>query len=122
MATVPLATRPAWLPRDGALASLLRPRLAVPAVGLAVSAAELAVADRKYGVFTGGFGQSHAVDTLGERIVFFAAYGISQLALVLAVWCCCAWLGRTHGRSMATLHFAFLFGGGLLATLTASYQ
>jgi hypothetical protein len=122
MATISLATRPVGQPIGGAVAWLLRPRLAVPAIALAVSAAELAIADRKYGVFTGGFGQSHAVDTLGERSVFLSAYGISQLALVLAVWCCCAWLSRGRGRSMATLHFAFLFGGGLLATLVARYQ
>lgn len=28
---------------------------------------ELALADRKYGLFTGGFGQSQAIDTLTER-------------------------------------------------------
>lgn len=112
------STRPAGtLP-----AAVLRPRLAVPAVALATAAAELLIADRKYGVFSGGFGQAEAVDTAGERLVFFAAYGVSQLALVLLVWSVCAWASRTSGRSAAALNFAFAYGGAMLGVLVARYQ
>ncbi len=80
------------------------------------------MADRKYGVFTGGFGQPNAVDTLAERLLFLAAYGISQVALVLVVWTVCARMSRASGRYAAALNFAFLFGGGMLGTLVARYQ
>ena len=105
-----------------ALAALLRPKWIVPATALLVSAVELAIADRKYGVFTGGFGQSNAVDTVAERGVFLAAYGLSQLALVLFVWCVCASMSRKTGAARAALNFAFLFGGGMLLALVSRYQ
>ncbi|HCH96148.1 MAG TPA: hypothetical protein DFK13_15160, partial [Erythrobacter sp.] len=52
------------------LGTALKPALGVPLVAAIVAAAELIVADRKYGVFTGGFGQSSAVDTGGELALF----------------------------------------------------
>ena len=107
---------------SASLAALLRPKWVVTATALAVSAVELAIADRKYGVFTGGFGQSNAVDSLPERLVFMAAYGVSQLALVLLVWATCAWLGRKAGSARAALNFTFLFGGGMLFALVSRYQ
>src|SRR5690606_13224364 len=122
MATVATPLNAPGASASGPLAALLRPRFAVPVVTLAVSAAELAIADRKYGVFSGGFGQSQAVDTTGERIAFIAAYGIVQAALALLAWCLCAWASRKAGRAAAALNFAFLFGGGMLATLVARYQ
>ena len=122
MASVSLPTSKPGRPVATALAALLRPKWVVPAIALLVSAVELAIADRKYGVFTGGFGQSNAVDTALERTVFMAAYGVSQLALVLIVWSACAWASRRAGRSRAALDFAFLFGGGMLFALVSRYQ
>jgi len=100
----------------------LRPRFAVPAVALITSIAELAIADRKYGVFSGGFGQAQAVDTIGERLVFLAGYGLSQTALVLVAWSACTWASRASGRSAAVLNFAFVYGGAMLGILVARYQ
>ena len=122
MASVPaLPSEPAPRRRAG-LKGWLQPGFAAAAVVLAVSAVELAIADRKYGVFTGGFGQPEAVDSVAERIVFVAAYGVAQAALALLVWCLCLRVNRAAGRYTAALHFAFLFGGAMLAALIARYQ
>jgi hypothetical protein len=47
---------------------------------------ELALADRKYGLFTGGFGQSQAVDTLAERLLFAAGYLCSITLMIMIMW------------------------------------
>jgi hypothetical protein len=101
---------------------MLRPRFAMPAVAIATGVVELAIADRKYGVFSGGFGQAQAVDTIGGRLLFFAGYGLSQLALVLLAWSVCAWASRGAGRSAAALNFTFAYGGAMLGVLVARYQ
>lgn len=101
---------------------LLRPALAVPAVILLVSAGELAVADRKYGTFTGGFGQANAVDTLPEFLLFAAGYGAAQLAVALLAFALCAWCNRRSAAWAASFHFAFLFGGVNLGAIIATYQ
>ena len=106
----------------GKLTRLLRPGLVVPAVVLATSAVELAIADRKYGTFTGGFGQPNAVDTLPELLLFSAGYGAAQLATALLAYAICAWFTRRSAAWTASFHFAFLFGGASLGALIATYQ
>jgi len=83
---------------------------------------ELTIADRKYGLFTGGFGQSSAVDTPSEIALFLTGYFASQLAVALAIWGACAWLNRRNGSWPALLHFAFAYGGLNLGALNAQYQ
>jgi hypothetical protein len=104
----------------------LLPRAASAAIVATVSAVELIIADRKYGVFTGGFGQPEAIDTLGERLLFLGAYVCAQAALALLVWCLCLAAVRRGqqwtGPWTATVHFAFAFGGAMLAALIARYQ
>ena len=51
-----------------------------------LAALELALADRKYGLFTGGFGQSQAVDTLAERGLFLIGYAASMAMLIFTIW------------------------------------
>ena len=76
------------------LARLLRPIPLVPLAVLGLSAVELAVADRKYGVFTGGFGTSSAVDRPWEMALFAVGYAASQGLAVLLAWWLCARLSR----------------------------
>lgn len=104
------------------LNTVLRPALFVPAVMLAVSLAELLVADRKYGLFTGGFGQSSAVDAPGEIALFACGFVVAQLAAGLAAWRLAAWFARRSGEAGAMIHFAFLYGGLSLLALTLQYQ
>jgi predicted permease len=100
---------------------LTAPKLAIAVAGV-VSLAELVVADRKYGVFTGGFGQSSAVDTAPEIALFLAAYLASQCFVALTVWAICARLNRDKTRWEVLLHFAFVYGGLNLGALIAQYQ
>ena len=97
---------------------------AVLASGLAglVSMVELAIADRKYGVFTGGFGQSNAVDTPSEIALFLAGYLVAQCFVALTIWTICARLNRRGGGWQTLFHFAFAYGGLNLGTLIAQYQ
>jgi hypothetical protein len=104
------------------LARLLRPIPLVPLAVLGLSAVELAIADRKYGVFTGGFGTSSAVDRPGEIALFAAGYAASQAFAVLIAWWLCARLSRGRPAGHAMLSFAFAYGGLGLFALTAQYQ
>jgi hypothetical protein len=101
---------------------LLRPGLVVPTVTAAVSAIELAIADRKYGLFTGGFGQANAIDTLPEFTLFSLGYATAQLAVALLAYAVCAWANRRRPAWAASFHFVFLFGGVNLGALVATYQ
>jgi hypothetical protein len=101
---------------------LLRPGLVVPLVTLLVSGIELAIADRKYGLFTGGFGQANAIDTLPELALFGLGYGAAQFAVAQIAYAVCAWANRRRPAWATAFHFAFLFGGVNLGALIATYQ
>jgi len=79
---------------------------------------ELALADRKYGLFTGGFGQSQAVDTLVERLLFVAGYIASMAMLITAVWWIIVRIFRSK-RSWPPLFFLVTIVGGSYALLLA---
>ncbi|MDG2002990.1 MAG: sulfatase-like hydrolase/transferase [Novosphingobium sp.] len=100
---------------------LTRPVLAFAVIGL-VCVVELAIADRKYGVFSGGFGQSSAVDTAPEIAIFLAGYFTSQFAIAVTIWGLCARLNRRNGSWPALFHFSFAYGGLNLGLLNAQYQ
>ena len=104
------------------LERLLRPWPLVPLAVALVSGVELAVANRKYGIFSGGFGQSSALDSAGELALFVPAYLVSQLAVALLVWKFCAWLNRRSGGWPVMLHFTLAYAGISLAALNAQYQ
>mgnify|MGYP000259454966 CR=1 FL=1 len=103
-------------------ASLLKPFPFVPLAMLAVGAVELAIADRKYGLFSGGFGQSSTVDSGGEIALFAIGFVLTHLAAAMLAWRISAWLARHSGERNAMLHFCFLYGGLSLVALTAQYQ
>ena len=104
------------------LGAAFKPAIGVPLVAALVAGAELVVANRKYGVFTGGFGQSSAVDTGGELAIFLAGFALAHIALALLAWKLAARLARSSGAQSAVLHFAFLYGGISLLGLSLRYQ
>ena len=104
------------------ITGLFRPAIGVPLVATIVAAAELLVANRKFGVFTGGFGQSSAVDTPGEIALFALGFVLAQLAIALLAWKIAARLARASGAQATVLHFAFLYGGISLLVLSLQYQ
>lgn len=87
-----------------------------------VSLVELALADRKYGLFIGGFGQSRAVDAPGEIALFLAGYAAAQTLIGLAGW---ALALRLAGRGPAwgpQFLFALLNGALFCALLATQYR
>lgn len=91
------------------------------AVLVCVSVIELALADRKYGLFTGGFGQSRAVDTVPEIGTFLVGYILAQLLVALLGWWLVVRLARGAPAWQAAFLFA-IFGAGFLGLLAAQYQ
>ncbi len=92
------------------------------AVMVGVSALELALADRKFGLFTGGFGMSRAVDTVGERALFFAGYVAAQGLVGMAGWLLALRLARGRGGWAPAFVFALINGALFAAALAALYQ
>jgi len=98
-------------------------RLTLPLVLLIVLLPELALADRKYGLFSGGFGQSQAVDTPFE----IAAFAIALLGCQTFVfWLLYRVVRALHRRRADSwlFHFNYVFfaGGGAIAVMIAKYQ
>lgn len=104
------------------LARFVRAGVAVPAIVLAVSLVELAIADRKYGVFSGGFGQSNTVDSPGEWALFLIGYLIAQFAAALLLFRLFAWLNRRADEGAGLFHFAFAYGGLSIGAIGSQYQ
>ncbi|ANY19117.1 Sulfatase [Tsuneonella dongtanensis] len=96
--------------------------LAPFAVVLAASLVELALADRKFGLFTGGFGMSRAVDTLPERAAFAAGYASAMALIGLAGWMLALRLTRGRAGWTPVFVFALLNGALFAAVLAARYQ
>ncbi|MGX7951105.1 sulfatase-like hydrolase/transferase [Tsuneonella sp. HG249] len=97
-------------------------RLLPVAIALIVSAIELALADRKFGLFSGGFGISRAVDTLGEAALFLVGYAAVQMLIALAGW---AFAVRvTRGRAGWTPAFVFALTNGAIfvGVIAAQYK
>ncbi len=105
----------------GRTASLAR--FTLPAVILATLIVELALAERKYGLFGGGFGQSRALDAPLEIGVFLAALIACQTLLFTLIY---RLVRRLHGRrgDSPLFHFNYIFwiGGGAIGLTIAKYQ
>ncbi|MEH6790385.1 sulfatase-like hydrolase/transferase [Parasphingorhabdus sp.] len=92
------------------------------ALTLLLAGLELALADRKYGLFTGGFGQSQAVDTLAERLVFGVGYLCALAMLVMTMWWIIVRICRSN-RSWPPLFFLVtIVGGGYLLLLALTFK
>ena len=98
-------------------------RLSLPAVVFLSLALELALAERKFGVFGGGFGQSRAVDAPFEMAAFFAALLACHALIFYLLF---RLTRRLHGRraDTALFHFNFFYFAsfGAAAVLIGKYQ
>jgi hypothetical protein len=98
-------------------------RLVLPLVILVTLAVELALAERKYALFGGGFGQSQALD----RPATIGAFLIGVVACqAFLFWLLYRLVRRLHGRRAESWFFPYnyvwIIGGGALAILIAKYQ
>ncbi len=87
-----------------------------------LAALELALADRKFGLFTGGFGQSQAIDTLSERFVFLVGYLCSMAMLVVGVWWIIVRLFRTRKSWPPLFFLVTIVGGAYLLLLALTFK
>jgi hypothetical protein len=98
-------------------------RMSLPAVVLATLLFELAMAERKYGLFGGGFGQSRALDTPLEIGAFLAALLACHSLLFFLLY---RLIRRLHGRRADSLlvpfNFACFAGLGAIGAVVAKYQ
>ncbi len=98
-------------------------RFTLPAVILATLLFELALAERKYALFGGGFGQSRTLDAPLEIGAFLVALLACQS---LVFWLLYRGLRRLHGRRgggpLFLLNFALLIGGGAIGATIAKYE
>jgi hypothetical protein len=98
-------------------------RVTLPGVILGTLAVELALAERKYGLFGGGFGQSRALDAPLEIGAFAAAVVACQALLFYLLYRLVRRLHRKKADSpLFHFNYAFLVGGGAIALLVAKYQ
>ena len=89
---------------------------------LLLMSVELLLADRKYGIFTGGFGQSRAVDTIAERVVFVLGY-LAANGLFLFLARALIWRGSRWKHSWPPVFQLYvIYGGGFVLLLAAQYQ
>ncbi|MGQ0558041.1 MAG: sulfatase-like hydrolase/transferase [Sphingosinicella sp.] len=119
-----MATQALEPPRREPLLSWSRvSRLALPATVLVTLLFELALAERKYAIFGGGFGQPRTLDAPLETGLFLAGLIACQIVLLALIH---RLLRRLHGRHtntpLFTLNFLCLGGGFMLAAITAKYQ
>ncbi|MBX3562330.1 MAG: sulfatase-like hydrolase/transferase [Sphingomonas sp.] len=98
-------------------------RLTLPATILVTLIVELALAERKYGLFGGGFGQSRALDAPLETGAFLAALLACQILLFVLLY---RLVRRLHGRQgdspLFHFNFAFWIGGGAIGLTVAKFQ
>jgi hypothetical protein len=98
-------------------------RLSLPAAVFLTLVFELALAERKFAVFAGGFGQSRAIDTAGELAAFLPALLAAHAFLFYLFY---RLVRRLHGRRADTplFHFNFFYLATVLgsAVLVAKYQ
>jgi len=98
-------------------------RLALPAVIFGTLLFELALAERKYALFGGGFGQSQTLDSPIEIAGFLAALLACQALLFYLLY---RLVRRLHGRRaqgpLFLFNFACFAGLGAIGLVTAKYQ
>ena len=89
---------------------------------LAFCLVELLLIDRKYGIFTGGFGQSQALQSMPERLLFAAGYLSAMLLFAVVMWWLVHKMTRYHGSWPPVFLFITLGGGLFCVAVFLQYQ
>lgn len=96
--------------------------LAAGGLLLILCAIELILVDRKYGIFTGGFGQSQALASNLDRLLFAVGYFPAMLLFAASLWWVVHRMTRYHGSWPPVFLFAALGGGLFCIALLLQYQ
>ncbi|MEA3011236.1 MAG: hypothetical protein QOJ91_2928 [Sphingomonadales bacterium] len=103
--------------------SRLKPWWPLAFAFLVTLALELALVERKYGLFAGGFGASHVVDRAGETGRFLLALLPAHALLIGLLYLFIRALHRRRRNSpVFLLNFLFFAVGGLAAALIAKFE
>ncbi|HEY0112728.1 MAG TPA: sulfatase-like hydrolase/transferase [Allosphingosinicella sp.] len=96
----------------------------IPALAFGGTAAfELALVERKYAIFGGGFGAGHVLDTAKEVALFAATLAAAQAVLIGGLWLLIRSAHRKRPESPTfLLNFLFFAPGGLAALLLAKFE
>jgi phosphoglycerol transferase MdoB-like AlkP superfamily enzyme len=101
----------------------LRPWWALALAFVVTLALELALVERKYGVFAGGFGASHVVDRPAELGLFLLALLPAHALLIGLLYLLIRTLHRKRRESpVFLLNFLFFAVGGFVAVLIAKFE
>lgn len=108
---------------SGRIGILAVERIAVVAALVITLVFELLLAERKYGLFGGGFGQSRALAGAGERALFLACTIAAQaLCIALAYLLLFALLNGRVRRLTRLVTFLFVTCGVAMAVATAKFE
>lgn len=89
---------------------------------LFVSALEIFLINRKFGVFTGGFGSSIVVDNLREQLWFVLAYLLAQGLFAILLWSFARFLTLKLPRWTTAVIFSLLMLQTTILLLTVKFQ
>jgi hypothetical protein len=103
--------------------SRLSPWWAPALAFVVVTAVELALVDRKYAIFSGGYGASHVIDRPLEIGLFLIGLLVSQALLIALFFLVIrAFHGKRRDRPIFLFNFLFLTIGIVTALLAAKYE
>src|SRR3954471_5768839 len=101
----------------------LKPWWALALAFAVTLALELALVERKFGVFEGGFGASHVIDRPGELGLFLLALLPAHALLIALLYLLVRALhGRRRDSPVFLLNFLFFAVGGFAAALIAKFE
>lgn len=110
-------------PRRARLSRVAWARVTLPLVILLTFLVEMALAERKYALFGGGFGQSQALDSPLKIAAFLVGVFACQ---TFVFWLLYRAVRRLHGKRADSwlfhLDYVVFVGGGALAIMVAKYQ
>jgi hypothetical protein len=84
---------------------------------------ELTLVERKFGLFSGGFGQSKVMDSPLEIGALLIGAGVMHALLFAALWRILSWLHARRQRGLVLRYNVLMLGGaGFIGALSAKYQ
>lgn len=89
---------------------------------LLVSVLEILLINRKFGVFTGGFGSSIVIDSQAEQLWFIAAYLVSQSLFAIVLWSIARFLTLRLPRWTTAVIFSLLMLQSVILLLAVKFQ
>ena len=89
---------------------------------LIVSVLEMLLVNRKFGIFTGGFGSSVVVDNQTEQLLFVVVYLLGQALLGLLIWSFARFLTLRLPRWTTAVIFSILMVQSVVLVLAVKFQ